>query len=432
MTRPWDVVVVGGGPAGLLAAGRAAQLGARVLLLEQMEKPARKMRISGKGRGNLTNAKPLEAHLAEVRTDPRFLRPAFGAFFNEDLMGLVEGLGVPLKTERGGRVFPASDRAWDLAEALVAWARAQGAELQVRSRVLRILDAGGSVAGVEVARGAASAPHRIPARTCILATGGQSYPATGSTGDGFRFAAELGHSLKPPRPSLVALATRPLPGRAQGLRLRNVRVALHVEGEEVAAEFGEAEFTARGLGGPALLRLSRQAVDALREGRRAALSLDLKPALDPAKLAARLARELAARRGTCRDLLRALLPPPLVEVIGGRLHLDLAQPAARFDGPLRQHLPALLKDLRFEVTGHGDWAEAIVTAGGVCLDEVDPCTLASRKVAGLFLAGEVLDLDANTGGFNLQIACSTGWLAGQSAARRALGETQAAPESARP
>lgn len=428
MTRPWDVVVVGGGPAGLLAAGRAAQLGARVLLLEQMEKPARKMRISGKGRGNLTNARPLEAHLAEVRTDPGFLRPAFGAFFNEDLMGLVEGLGVPLKTERGGRVFPASDRAWDLAEALVAWARAQGAELQVRSRVLRILDAGGAVAGVEVA----PAPRRIPARTCILATGGQSYPATGSTGDGFRFAAELGHGLEPPRPSLVALATRPLPGRAQGLRLRNVRVALRVEGEEAAAEFGEAEFTARGLGGPAVLRLSRQAVDALREGRRVALSLDLKPALDPAKLAARVARELEARRGPCRDLLRALLPPPLVEVFGARLHLDLAQPAARLDGPLRQRLPALLKDLSFEVTGHGDWAEAIVTAGGVRLDEVDPQTLASRKVAGLFLAGEVLDLDANTGGFNLQIACSTGWLAGQSAARRALGVAAPVPRIAGP
>lgn len=423
MSRPWDVVVVGGGPAGLLAAGRAAQVGARVLLLERMEKPARKMRISGKGRGNLTNARPLESHLAEVRTDPHFLRPAFGAFFNEDLMALVEGLGVPLKTERGGRVFPASDRAWDLAEALVAWARAQGAELQVRSQVLRILAAEGAVTGAEVARGPASAPHRIAARACILATGGQSYPATGSTGDGFRFASDLGHGLEPPRPALVALVTRPLPGRAQGLRLRNVRVALWVAGEAAAAAFGEAEFTARGLGGPAVLRLSRQAVDALREGRRVELSLDLKPALDPAKLAARLAREQEARRGTCRDLLRALLPAPLVEAFGARLRLDLAQPASHLAGPALRSLLALLKDLRFEVTGHGDWAEAIVTAGGVRLDEVDPHTLASRKVAGLFLAGEVLDLDANTGGFNLQIACSTGWLAGQSAAQWALGAT---------
>jgi len=257
---------------------------------------------------------------------------------------------------------------------------------------------------------------RIEARCGILATGGQSYPATGSTGDGFRFAQAAGHGLAPLRPSLVGIETRPAHARAQGLNLRNVQMTLWIDGKKQASEFGETELTAKGLGGPIVLRLSRRIVDALAEGRKVEVTLDLKPSLDPAKLEARLLR-VAELHPTSASLLGSLLPAPLTGVFLEALGLD---PAAPFPGPARKKLLALLKELRFEVTGHGGWDEAIVTAGGVSLKDVDPRTLASRKVENLYFAGEVLDLDASTGGYNLQIAFSTGWLAGESAARKAL------------
>lgn len=417
MNPDWEVVVVGGGPAGLLAAGRAAMLGARTLLLEKMEKPARKLRITGKGRANITNMRPLEGHLQEIHPEPRFLRQAYQAFFNHDLVALLREQGVDTKVERGDRVFPASDRAWDVAEALEAWARSQGVEIRLRTRVERLLVQDGTLIGLAVRHG--SGPEQtLLARCGILATGGQSYPATGSTGDGYRFAEATGHRIAPLRPSLVSLATRPVLEQAAGLTLRNVQVTLWIGGRKQGAEFGEVLITERGLGGPAALRLSRRIVDALAAGQTVALSLDLKPALDPAQLEARLRRDLDdTQRATCGEVLRSLLPAPLVPVFAATLGLGASQPAARLDGPRRKQLVARLKDLRMEVTGHGGWEEAIVTAGGVSLKDIDPRTLGSRRVRHLFLAGEVLDLDANTGGYNLQIACSTGWLAGESAAR---------------
>ncbi len=265
-------------------------------------------------------------------------------------------------------------------------------------------------------------PGRIEARCAIVATGGLSYPATGCTGDGFRFAAATGHRIEPLRPSLVAIETRPAFEQAQGLALRNVQLTLWIDGRKHAGEFGEAECTGKGLGGPIVLRLSRKIVDALAAGRRVEVALDLKPALDPAKLEARLARERESRAGqSCGTLLRSLLPAQLVPVFAGLLGLDPAGPAVQVQGPKRKRLLELLKEMRFQVTGHGRWEEAIVTAGGVSLKDIDPRTLASRKVENLYFAGEVLDLDANTGGYNLQIAFSTGWLAGESAARKGAG-----------
>jgi hypothetical protein len=420
MAEAWDLLVVGAGAAGLLAAGRAAMLGARVLLLEKMEKPGRKLRISGKGRANVTNLKPLEEHLQQIHPEPRFLRQAFAAFFNHDLIALLEGLGVPTKTERGQRVFPVSDRAWDVAEALVAWARAQGVEIATQAGVERLWIEDGRFRGLELGRGPQGLPRRIEARCGIIATGGQSYPGTGSTGDGFRLAEASGHRLTPLRPALVAVLTEPVPAAAQGLTVRNVQVTLWVDGRKQAAEFGEAEFTGKGLAGAAVLRLSRRVVEALEAGREVALELDLKPALEPGKLEARLLREQQAHAGApCRDLLRTLLPAELVTLACTTLGLDPAGPAEQVRGGPRKALLALLKAMRFRVTGHAGWEEAIVTAGGVSLKDIDPRTMASRRVAGLYFAGEVLDLDANTGGYNLQIAFSTGWLAGQSAARRA-------------
>jgi hypothetical protein len=424
----WDVVVVGAGPAGLLAAGRAAMLGARVLLLEKMEKPARKLRITGKGRANVTNMKPLEAHLQEIQPEPRFLRQAFGAFFNRDLVALLEAQGVTTRTERGERVFPASGLAWDVADALVAWAEAQGVELRTQARVEGLELREGTLAGLRVLFKGAKAPQLLETHAAILATGGRSYPATGSTGDGYRLAEACGHRIETLRPSLVRLETRPTFEGAQGLTLKNVQLGLWIEGRKQGAEFGEAEFTAKGLAGAAVLRLSRKVVEALAAGLKAELVLDLKPALDGAKLEARLQRELEALPGgRCRDLLKKLLPAPLVEVFCGRLGLDPASPASRLQGAKGKQLLGLLKALRFEVVGHGTWEEAIVTAGGVSLKDIDPRSMASRRVEGLYVAGELLDLDANTGGYNLQIAFSTGWLAGQSAARKAPGASSDAP-----
>jgi hypothetical protein len=421
-----DVVVVGAGPAGLLAAGRAAMLGARVLLLEKMEKPARKLRITGKGRANITNMKTLEDHLKEIHPEPRFLRQAFGAFFNRELIALLQEQGVETKVERGERVFPMSDRAWDVADALVAWARGLGVEIVHHARVESLVVLDGVFAGVLVAGPGPGAPRRIEAGCGIIGTGGQSYPGTGSTGDGFRFAEATGHRVGALRPSLVGIETRPAHAGAEGLTVRNVRLTLWIDGKKLASEFGEAEFTAKGIGGPIVLRLSRMIVDAKAAGRKVEVTLDLKPALDPPKLEARLLRDLEAHRGDpCRAVLRSLLPAQLVEVFSAALGLDPAGLAAQLQGPKAKKLLQLLQEMRFEVTGHGGWEEAIVTAGGVSLKDIDPRTMASRVVENLYFAGEVLDLDANTGGYNLQIAFSTGWLAGESAARKALG---AAPD----
>lgn len=421
MTQVWDVVVVGAGAAGLLAAGRAAMLGARVLLLEKMEKPARKLRISGKGRANLTNMRPLEEHFREIHPEPRFLRQAFQAFFNHDLVALLQQQGVATKVERGDRVFPTSDRAWDAAEALVAWARAQGAEILSRAPVEHLLIQEGAFQGL-VLRSSPTGPERpIEARSCIIATGGQSYPATGSTGDGFRFAEAVGHRIEALRPALVRIDTQPTLAQALGTTLKHVELGLWLDGKKRATEFGEVEITERGLAGPTVLRLSRRIVDALAAGRSVEVTLDLKPALTAGQLEARLARELeGCAGGPCGQFLRSFLPPPLIPVFCATLRLDSSGAAAQLKGPVGKKLLVLLKELRVQVTGHGGWEEAIVTAGGISLKEIDPRTMASRKVSNLYFAGEVLDLDANTGGFNLQIAFSTGWLAGEAAARASL------------
>lgn len=417
----WDVVVVGAGPAGLLAAGRAAMLGARVLLLEKMEKPARKLRITGKGRANVTNMKPLEEQLKEIQPEPRFLRQAFGAFFNHDLVSLLEAQGVATRVERGERVFPASGLAWDVADALVAWAEGQGVEILPRARVESLVIQEGVLSGLQVLRKGTKLPQEIQARCAILATGGQSYPATGSTGDGYRFAEATGHRIETLRPSLVRIETIPTFASAQGLTLKNVQLTLWIAEKKSTSEFGEVEFTAKGLAGASVLRLSRRIVEAKAAARKVELTLDLKPALDLVKLEARLVRELEALQGgRCRDLLKSLLPSPLVEVFCEQLGLDLSAPAMKLQGAKRKQLLGLLKEMRFQVTGHGTWEEAIVTAGGVSLKDIDPRTMASRKVENLYFAGELMDLDANTGGYNLQIAFSTGWLAGESAARKAL------------
>ncbi len=410
------VIVVGAGAAGLMAAGQAGLAGAEVLLLEKMRRPGRKLLLTGKGRCNLTNVAPLDAFLGHFQPDGRFLRQAFHRFFTDDLIAFFGRLGVATITERGGRVFPASEQAKEVLDALACWVREAGVTLQTGAQVERLLLDGGRVVGVQVRT--RTGQERLPADAVIVATGGASYPGTGSTGDGYRLAQSAGHAVVPIRPALVPLVTAgDLAARLQGLSLRNVTASLRLDGQQVAGEFGEMLFTHFGLSGPIILTLSRAAVDALAAGRRVEVAIDLKPALDEAKLDARLLRDLDAQgKKQFQTLLKGLLPAKLIPVC---LELTAISPhklGHQVTAAERGRLLAWLKDFRLPVTGHRGFDEAIVTAGGVDVRQVDPRTMESRLAGGLFFAGEVLDVDGDTGGYNLQAAFSTGWLAGRAAA----------------
>jgi len=409
-----QVIVVGGGAAGLMAAGQAAELGAETLLLEKMNRPGRKLRIAGKGRCNLTNVVPLSEFITHFGPNGRFLRQAFSRFFTSELVAFFEELGVRTVAERGGRVFPVSGQAQDVVDALVRWVGERGVTLRTRSPVERLLVEGGRVVGVQVSRG-----RVYRADAVIVATGGASYPATGSTGDGYRLAESVGHTIVPIRPALVPLETAgDIAPRLQGLSLRNVTVRVWVDGKKQAEAFGEMLFTHFGLSGPIILSLSRQVVDALRLAQRVILSIDLKPALDERKLDARLLRDLDAHgKQQFRTFLKGLLPRKLIPVCIDLTGIRPDKAGHQITAQERKRLRMWLKDFRLEVTGYRPFTEAIITAGGVDTREVNPRTMASRLVEGLYFAGEVLDVDADTGGYNLQAAFSTGWVAGRSAAR---------------
>jgi predicted Rossmann fold flavoprotein len=414
MSSP-QIIVIGAGPAGLLAAGQAALAGARVVLLEKMEQPARKLRITGKGRCNLTNTKPWSDFETHIFPLARHFRPAFMNFPNTALVDFMAQAGVPVVTERGDRVFPASSRAQDVAEALVRWAQRQGVAIHCHTEVRQLLVEAHRVTAVETTSGGCR--QTLAARAVIVATGGLSYPLTGSTGDGLRWAEATGHTLTPVRPSLVALHVAGLPASLSGLALRNVLLQLWVDGNPADEEFGEMTFTDNGVEGPVALRLSRRAVDALRQGKPVQLVLNCKPALSRQQLLARLQREQAAFAGMpLAALLRKWLPAQLVPAFIGQAGMASGKKAGQLSSHDLAKLAALFHAWKMEVTGYGGYERAVVTAGGVAMKDIDPKTLRSRRVENLFFAGEVLDLDADTGGYNLQIAFSTGFLAGRSAA----------------
>jgi hypothetical protein len=412
MTYP-DIIVIGGGAAGMMAAGQAAQAGSRTLLLEKMPLPGRKLGITGKGRCNLTNVAEIREFIEHFGPSGRFLRQAFARFFNQELMAFFENLGLPLVTERGGRVFPASGQAGDVLKVLRKWLERSGVEIETSARVEGLVVVDGRISAV-VCHG-----RQIPCRAAVLATGGASYPATGSTGDGYTFAAAVGHTIIDTRPALVPLETAgPAAGSMAELNLRNIRARLLIDGKKAAEDFGELVFTEFGVTGPVILTLSGLAVDALRNGRKVTLALDLKPALDEEKLDRRLLRDLETRaKEPLGSLLRGLLPAKMVPVCLDLVELLAERLAATMTAKERRRLRQWIKDFRLEVTGFRPFAEAIVTAGGVDTREVDPQTMESRRIKGLYLAGELLDLQADTGGYNLQAAFSTGWLAGLCAAR---------------
>lgn len=431
--------MVGGGAAGLMAAGQAAEMGVKTLLLEKKPQPGCKLRITGAGRCNLTNVALLSDFITHFGPNGRFLRQTFARFFTSDLVDFLENLNVRTVTERGGRVFPVGGQAQDVVDAMVRWIRECGVMLRTRSPVGRLLVDEERVIGVEVSRasspkrrnsaGSDPEPARYAADSVIVATGGASYPDTGSTGDGYRLAKSVGHTILPIRPALVPLETAgELATRLQGLSLRNVKVQMWTEERKQTEVFGELLFTHFGLSGPIILSLSRQVVDALHLNRRVDLSIDLKPALDDRKLNLRLLRDLEAHgKQKFRTLLKALLPKKLIPVCTDLTGISPDKLGHQITVDERKRLRMWLKDFRLQVIGYRPLAEAIITAGGVDTREVDPRTMESRLVKGLYFAGEVLDLDADTGGYNLQAAFSTGWLAGQSAAGK-RGARSRSPE----
>jgi len=406
------VITVGGGAAGLIAAGQAAEAGAESLLLEKMTQPGRKLSITGKGRCNITNIAEMTDFLEHFGREGRFLRHAFSRFFTRELMGFLEGLGLKMVTERGGRVFPATGHAPDVVAVLLQWLKRRGVNIQSSSAVERLVLKNSQIAGV-VAHG-----REYPCNAAILATGGASYPVTGSTGDGYLLAASAGHTIVPVRPALVPLETAGNPAaRMTELRLRNIKVAMTVNDRKAREAFGELEFADFGVTGPVVLTLSGEAVDAMGDGKRVVLSIDLKPALDEKKLDARLLRDFASRgKEEISSVLRGLLPRQMVPVCLDLTKIPPDRLASQVSTKERTRLRRWLKDFRLEVTGHRPFSEAIVTAGGVDTREVDHKTMESRLAKGLFVAGELLNVHGDTGGYNLQAAFSTGWLAGLSAA----------------
>lgn len=407
-----DIIVIGGGAAGMMAALAAADRGRSVLLLERNAKVGRKLYITGKGRCNVANDCSVPEVLQHVPRNPKFLMSAVTRFPPEAVKAFFEGLGVPLKTERGNRIFPQSDRAADIIDALFQALRRKRVSL-VEDRAVRLLtDEEGRISGVKGERGS------YTARAVILATGGASYPLTGSSGDGYEMAAAVGHAIVPPRPSLVPLAAEGEDcRRMQGLSLRNVAVKVKNQKKKVVyTGQGELLFTHFGLSGPLILSASAHMRDFEKD--RYQVVIDLKPALDEEKLEQRLLRDFTERANQdFHNVLEGLLPRLMVPVMVERSGIPGDTKANSITKAQRRRLLEELKGFRVGIAGPRPLAEAIITSGGVKVSEVDPHTMASKRLPGLFLAGELLDVDAYTGGFNLQIAWSTGRAAGEGAAQ---------------
>lgn len=411
----YDVIVIGAGAAGMMAAATAAKNGRRVLLMEKMEKAGRKIRISGKGRCNLTNARPPEEFREAIRTNADFFDVAFAEFNNKATIRLFERLGVKLDIERGQRVFPHSGKAWDIANALMDYCVESGVEVMYDTRVSDVLAIDGKVYGVRYfnKRGF---ERKEEAPNVIIATGGVSYPATGSTGDGYIFADKLGHTIEAVRPSLTPLRTsHPQRKYLDGLLLKNVAARLYVDNELVREEFGEIGFSERGIEGAIALRMSRDAVDALIDERKVKIVLDMKPALTEEMLTERIRREIADMQPEefFAELLRRLVPKQMVIPLAHELDVHSKNYIRKVTDAEIARLVKVLNGMTFPIVDYAPFEYAVVTAGGVRCDEVNRYTMQSNKVSGLYFAGEVLDIDANTGGYNMQIAFSTGRLAGQ-------------------
>ena len=403
------VLVIGGGAAGMFAAISAAEEGHEVHLFEKNEKCGKKLYITGKGRCNLTNACEMEDLFNNVCSNRKFLYSSFYGFTNQDVIAFFEENGTKTKVERGERVFPLSDHSSDVIGALTRRMRALGVQVHLNIEAKEILTEEGQVTGLLFSDGTKETGDAV-----ILATGGLSYPSTGSTGDGYRFAEKLGHKITELSPALVPMNVKEEDcRRLQGLSLKNVRVSLSAGKKCFYEDFGEMMFTHFGVTGPLILSASSQVPKKFR-GQELTLSIDLKPALSPEQLDDRLLRDFSKEKNKqFKNVLGGLFPSKLIPVMVERSGIEPEKQVNAIEKTERLQFVEKIKNFRLTVTGFRDYNEAIITRGGVCVKEVNPSTMESKLVSGLFFAGEILDLDALTGGFNLQIAWSTAYAAGK-------------------
>ena len=412
-----EILVIGGGAAGMMAAVFAARAGAEVTLLEKNEKLGKKVYITGKGRCNLTNDCDLDEFLAQVPRNPRFLYSALSFFSSRDMMALMEENGCPVTVQRGRRVFPTSEKASDVTKALTALLRKWNVRIRLNSDVRCLKTENGLITGAELTDGTF-----LPADAVILACGGLSYPSTGSTGDGFRFAEALGHTVTPPSPVLVGLETEETwPRSLQGLSLRNVTLFLVSGKKTLYSELGEMLFTHFGISGPLVLEASCHLPQPAKGGR---LFIDLKPGLTREQLDARLRRDFTeAGKKQLKSVLPGLLPASFAAIFPGLCGISPDLPCNQITAAQREQLLTALKALPLTIKAPRPIDEAVVTRGGVSVKEIEPGTMRSKLIPNLYFAGEMIDVDAHTGGYNLQIAWSTGALAGATAGQAiSLGE----------
>ena len=408
------IIVIGGGPAGLMAAGRAGELGAKTALIEKNPRLGVKLLLTGGGRCNVTNSAGVKGFIEAFGGNGKFLYRALSVFPNRSLTGFLNSHGVPTRADPDGKIFPADDKAESVLGALSGYLRHGGVKVACGLGAAGILLKDGREAeGVKLSDGSVLRGGKI-----IIATGGMSYPGTGSTGDGYAWARQCGHTVVPLRPGLTALESdEPFIKDLQGLTLQNITIAILVNGRKAAAEQGDLLFTHFGVSGPKLLVMSGTAVDALKPGNTVELSLNLKPELPPGELTGAIQNFFSANGAKqFSSYLKEVLPASLAPVFERRCGIDHARQCASITGAERRRIADLFGDFRLHLTRPRPLREATVTRGGVSLAEINPLTMESRLVRGLYFCGEVLDLDGITGGYNLQEAFSTGYLAGQSAA----------------
>lgn len=401
------VAVIGGGPAGMIACGRLKERVKRVYLIEPNMFLGKKLRITGKGRCNITNTADVEEAMQNIPTNSRFLYSALYSFTNDDIISLLNSLGVSTKVERGGRVFPESDSAKDVADALKRYALGKNVEW-IKDKAISVITKDGKVTGVKLAK------SLIEVDSVIIATGGASYPLTGSTGDGYRMAQELGHSIIEPKPSLVPIVTNEKwVAEVMGLSLKNVSITMTNEkGKKIYSDFGEMLFTHFGISGPIALSASCH----LKKAKSAKIYLDLKPALTQEQLDKRVCRDFEKYvKKHLQNALDDLLPKNLIPIVIRLSELDPHKEVSSITKEERRRLVSVIKSIELTVKGTRPIDEAIITSGGIKVSEINPSTMESKLISGLFFAGEVIDVDAYTGGYNLQIAYSTGYLAGENA-----------------
>jgi len=409
--RLFDVIVVGAGPAGMMAAGQAAKSAASVLLLEKTDAVGKKLSITGQKRCNLTNTIDLAGFIGHFGRNGQFLRQSFHRFFRAELLAFFTELGVETEVERGGRIFPSNGDAAFVTERLLDWVKNTGVHLITGQHVHQILVKDRRVTGIHIKQ-----DQTICSRSAILCTGGATYRGTGSTGDGYRMAQAVGHTIIPLRPALVPMKTNgDLAQRMQGLPLRNIRMQVFFSGTRAIDAFGEMLFTHFGISGPIVLTHSGEMVDALRGGKAVKIAIDLKPALDHGQLDQRLVRELNdGGKQYIRTMLKHLLPHKMIPVCCEECQVPFDKPCHQIKAEERKRMVEWMKSLELTVSAPLSMESGMVTMGGIALDEIDSRTMMSKKINGLYFAGEVMDLAADTGGFNLQAAFSTGYVAGSS------------------